>query len=161
MIGRSAKGKIVVSVGLTMTRLARRHIFIFLLISLLVYGCIWCGLLSNIGEPNQVKVLSFGPFKESPLRNNESYPAPSPLWQANESNIAFLQSVTVISSDRVLTKSLGNGQSALHCCHHNADSSHAIVLLHIINTFNTAFRFVDGQAYLHLDIPPPHALASL
>lgn len=144
-----------------MVRLARRQIFIFILISLILYGSIWCGLLSNIGEPNQVMVLSFGPLKESPLRSKESYPIPSPLWQVNDSNIAFLQSIPLISSYRVLTKSPGNGQSALYYLHHNADSSRAIVLLRVINIFNTAFKFVDGQAYLHLDIPPPHALASL
>ena len=161
MIGRSAKGKIVASAGLTMTRLTRRQIFIFILISLLVYGLIWCGLLSNVGEPNQVKVLSFDPFKEPPLHNRGNYPAPSPLWQANQINIAFLQSVTVISLTRVLTKSSGNVGNALCYCHHNTDFNHAVLSLRIIDTFNTAFKFADGQACLHLDIPPPHASASL
>jgi hypothetical protein len=161
MIGRGAKGKIVASVGLTMTRLARRQTFIFILISLLVYGLIWCGLLSNVGEPNQVKELSFDPFRESPLHNRGNYPAPSPLWQANQINIAFLQSVTVISLNRVLTKSTGNVQSALYHWYQNTDFGSATISLRIIDTFNTAFKFVDGQAYLHLDIPPPHVLASL
>lgn len=144
-----------------MTRLGKRRVFICILVSLMVYGLTWCGLLPNIGGSNQVRAFSFGSSQEPPLRDEASFPAPSPLWQVNQSNIAFLESVTVVISNRILTKSPSHGQGALYYCHHNTDSSHTIISLHIVNCPDTVLKLISDQNYLQLDIPPPHALASL
>src|SRR4030066_938202 len=91
-----------------MTRLARRQVFIFILISLLLSGPVWGRLLVDLAGPKQVEALSGGSFQESPLRDRESYPIPGPLWQGNQGNIGFLQSANATSLNREFTKSSGN-----------------------------------------------------
>lgn len=143
-----------------MTRVAKRQVFTCILISLIVYGLTWCGLSPNVGEPNQVTAFSFGSSPEPPLRNSENYPTQSLLWQDNQSNIAFLQSATQETLNRILIKIPGNDKGALYC-HHNIDSNHTIISLHIIDSPDTVLKSISGQTYLQLDIPPPHTLASL
>jgi len=128
---------------------------------ILVYGLIWSGLFSTTGEPNQGKVLSLDPVRESPLRDGASHPAPSPLWQSNQSNIAFLQIVPVISPNSVIVKNTGNVRGALYHRYQNTNSSSAITSFRIIDSPKTVFQFISGQTYQELDIPPPHTSAPL
>lgn len=144
-----------------MIRLEKRQIFICILASFLIYGLTCYGLSPTIVEPIQGEPFSFTLSEKIPPHDKESHPVSSPLWQVNENNIAFAHSVTVISSNRVPAKSPGNVRRALCYCHHNTDSNHAVISLRIIDSPNTVFKFADGQTYLHLDIPPPHASSSL
>lgn len=144
-----------------MRRLEKQRVFICILVSLLVSGLIWSSFLPNNGKPNQGKTFSLDSFKESPLRNGESYPALPPLWQVNQSSIAFAGNATVTSLNRVSARNPGNLLHALWYCHHDTDSSHTKILLRIIDIPNTVFKFINGQTYQYLDIPPPYALASL
>lgn len=144
-----------------MRRREKRHIFICILASFLVYGLIWYGLLPTIVKPIQGEPFSSTLSEKIPLQDRESYPASLPLWQVNESNGVFAQIVTGTSLYRVPTKSPGNVRSALCYCCHNTDSSHAEISPHIIDSPNTVFKLTNGHVCRYLDIPPPHALASL
>ena len=144
-----------------MRRLEKRQIFISILVSFLVYGLTCCGLLPTLTKPIQGEPFSFAFSEKIPLPDRESYPMSLPLWQVNESNSVLAQIAAGTSLCRVPTKSPGNVRSALCCCYHNTDSSHAEISLHIIDSTNTVFKFINGQTYQRLDIPPPHALASL
>jgi hypothetical protein len=139
----------------------KRQIFIGILASFLIYGLIWYGLSPTITKPIQGEPFSSSLPEKMPLHDEESYPVSLPLWQVNESNNVFAQIVAGTGLCRVTTKSSGNVRSALCYCCHNTDSSHADISLHIIDSISTVFTFINGQAYQHLDIPPPHALASL
>ena len=144
-----------------MRRRERRQIFICILVSFLVYGLTCYGLLPTITKPIQGESFSSTLSEKTPLHDGESYPVSLPLWQVNESNGVLAQIVAGTSLYRVPTKSPGTVRSALCYCYHNTDSSHAEISLHIIDSTNTVFKFINGQTYQRLDIPPPHALASL
>jgi hypothetical protein len=144
-----------------MRRLKKRQIFISILASFLVYGLIWYGLLPTIVKPIQDEPFSFTLSEKIPLPDRESYPASLPLRQVNESNGVLAQIVAGTSLYRVPTKNVSNVRSASCYCYHNTDSRHAEISLHIIDSTNTVFKFINGQTYQRLDIPPPHALASL
>lgn len=132
-----------------MTRRGKRWVFTCILVSLTVCGLTWYGLLPGIDGANQVKAFSFD-WTQKP-----------PLWQISQSNIAFFENITLITPTRILTKSASNDQSTLCYCHHNTDSSHTIIPPRMVDCPNTVLKFINGQTYLQLDIPPPHALASL
>ena len=147
--------------GLAITTLEKRQALICIMISLLMYGLTWCGLSPNVGEPNQANMLIFDSFKESPLQGKESYPAPPPLWQANQSSIAFLQNVTVIRSNKVFYESSGNAKSAPYYRHQSAESTHTVISFRIANDSNTASKLRSDQIYQTSDISPPYVLVSL
>jgi len=143
-----------------MRRLEKRQIFISILVSFLVYGLTCYGLSPTITKPTQGESLSSTLSEKIPLNDGESYPVSLPLWQVNESNGVLAQIVARTSLYRVPTKSSGNVRSALCCCH-NTDSSHAETSFHIVDSTNTVFKLTNYKACQYLDIPPPHALASL
>jgi len=144
-----------------MRRLEKRQIFISILVCFLVYGLTCCGLLPTLTKPIQGEPFSFAFSEKIPLSDRESCPVSLPIWQISESNGILAQIVTETSLCRVPTKSPGNVLSALCYCYHNTDSSHAEISLHIIDSTNTVFKLTNYQACQYLDIPPPHALASL
>ena len=144
-----------------MRRLEKRQIFICILVSFMVCGLIWCGLLPTIVKPIQGEPFSSTLPEKIPLPAGESYPVSLPLWQVNESNSIFAQIVAGTSLYRVPTKNASNVRSASCYCYHNTDPSHAEISLYIIDSTNTVFKFINGQTYQRLDIPPPHASASL
>ena len=140
-----------------MRRLEKRQIFISILVSFLVYGLTCYGLSPTITKPIQGEPFSFSSSEKLPLHDRESYPVSLPLWQVSEINDVFAQIVARPSLYRVRTKTLGNVGNTLCYCHHNTDSSHAEISLRITDSPNTVFKFIKGQSYQHLDIPPPHA----
>ena len=139
----------------------KRQILISTLVSLLVYGLICYGLLPTLTKPIQNTSFSFTFSEKIPFNDWESYPVSLPLWQVNESSGVFSQIFTGTSLYRMSTKSPGNVRSALCSCYYSTDSSHTEASLHIIDSTNTVFKLANYQAYQYLDIPPPHALASL
>lgn len=139
----------------------KRQIFISILVGFLVCGLTCYGLLPTIIKPIQGASFSFTFSEKISLNDGESYPMSLPLWQINESGDIFAQIVTGTSLNRVSTKNAGNVRIALRCSCHNTDSSHTQISLHIIDSTNTVFKFINGQIYQRLDIPPPHASASL
>jgi len=142
-----------------MRRLKKRQIFISILASFTVYGLIWYGLLPTIVKPIQDEPFSSTLSEKIPLHDGESYPVSLPLWQVNESSGVFAQIAAGTSLYRVPTKKPGNVCNALGSQTHNANSGD--ISFHLIDSPDTVFKFLNRQTYQHLDIPPPHALASL
>jgi len=128
-----------------MRRLEKRQIFISILVSFLVYGLTCYGLLPTIVKPIQGESFSSTLSEKIPLPDGESYPVSLALWQVNESSSVFAQIAAGTSLYRALTKSPGSVWNASH----------------LINRPDTVFKFISGQTYQLLDIPPPHPLASL
>ena len=142
-----------------MRRRERRQIFICILVSFLVYGLTCYGLLPTITKPIQGESFSSTLSEKTPLHDGESYPVSLPLWQVNESNGVFAWIVSGTGLYRVLTKSTGSVWNAL--CSHLQNTDYEHILSYLIDRPDTVFKFINGQTYQHLDIPPPHALASL
>lgn len=140
-----------------MRRLEKRKIFIPILVSFLIYGLIWYGLLPTIVKPIQSELFSSSLSEKIPLHDGESYPVSLPLRQVNEGSDVFAQIVAGTSLYKVPTKSHGNVRSALCYRYHNTDPSHAEISLCIIDSPNTVFKPTNGHVCRYLDIPPPYA----
>jgi len=137
----------------------KRKIFISILASFLVYGLTCYGLLPTLSKPIQGEPFSFAFSEKMPLPDGESCPVSLPLWQVNESNSILAQIAAGTSLCRVPTKSPGSVWNAL--CSHPQNMDSEDISFHLIDRPDTVFKLISGQTYQRLDIPPPHALASL
>lgn len=143
-----------------MVRLKRHQAILCVLVSFLVYGLTWYGVMLTLGDAGSPSLLRSNSVQNLPFNREASFIDQLIVWQINEANLATIDKISEQKSGKVATRNPGDEKVKLKSGLPVRKFNHNQSKNYIIDYPDTVFTITGVTDYHILDIPPPYISAS-
>ena len=143
-----------------MIGIKRHQAVLCILVSILVYGLTWYGVMLTLNDSNATKSFNFSPVRESPFNIGASFVDELIVWQINEANLSTIDKVSEQKSGKVAARNPGDEKISFKHGLHVKNYYSTQTRKYSIDYPDTVFMLTGVTNYQIADIPPPYISAS-
>ncbi len=143
-----------------MSRHKRHQIIFSILVSLLVYGLTWYGILLTLNNQNSSSLSNFNLSQASPGSSRAILVSQLIAWQINDANLATIDKIPDQKSGKVATRNPNDDHVNLKYDLPVKNQVNTQTRNFCVDQPVTVYNLASVTNYQKIDIPPPYISAS-